>query len=1035
MLTTRERPYPSTMTRAKIRLLEPDHQRRGDLFGRLMSDLFHALGYHEVVLNIPKAGRELDLRASHRTGNHRVLAECKATADKTGGSDINKFVGALDVERRRMKSTTIDGYFISLNGFSPSALEQEDEAHRIILLTGEQVASELIAGHLVASPTTATAAASRCLTQNNPLTLNPELELWAHDSGWYWRVLFSRESSAEAFALVHADGTLLGQAATEPIVATDRILGGDLHKLALVAADGYHDAEREAAKLALHAYQAFLAHDYGHLTVDGLPADEHLGSRSIALEDLFVPMHLQAIRSRDPGATYPDEPQQDTIDLEYALLWNDSISDESASQREALGNVLRVSHRIAVLGPPGSGKSTLLRRLAVAYGVPIRLTEIDDNLPRRNWIPFVVRCRQLDELAGQPIHKVLESIPAKAEMPQHAAGFRTLMNSALHEGTALVLVDGLDEIIDPQLRMTFVKQLRTFVGIYPNVRLIVTSRESGFRLIAGALSDVCTRYRVAGFDDDDIKRLTEAWSALVLGNSSTTKREAVKLADTIVTTDRVRRLAQNPLLLTTLLLVRRWVGDLPKKRTALYDKAIEVLLMTWNVEAHSPIDLDMALPQLAYVAFAMTRARSQTLSRKTLIGLLENARKEMPEVLAYTEESPSQFIERIEERSSLLSLGGHTEEEGVVTPLYEFKHLTFQEYLAALAIVHNYYPGSKPRSTPVSVIKSLLVEPQWLEIIPMTAVLAGRRAATIVEAIIDALDREEDPHYSEILAIVLARCLADEVLIPPKLVEKSADAMAQHYPYLSYASAKHIAESKHGTIFWEAVTRGFFTLEEGWSHYGGLLSMICIHNALARRDQGNGDEWHAVLGEILDENDGAEAWGWCCLTAMELAYSSREDAKGVRLEPKTLYQIEKLVRPALEMDHPAVRYAAAWAYAWLSTHPLDARRYVGSVAPVIYRLWKNSQGDEMKSMMAWAFASLPLLPATANPLEQLDRDDEDFLKGEVRIESKGRDDRRPAALIAGYYQRAPWSQMELRHMTEELSRHWPTRARLLRRLR
>jgi NACHT domain/Restriction endonuclease len=1000
-----------------------------------MSDLFHALGYHEVVLNIPKTGRELDLRASHRTGNHRVLAECKATTDKTGGNDINKFVGVLDVERRRTESTTIDGYFISLNGFSPSAVEQEDEAHRIVLLTGEQVATELVAGHVVVSPAAATAAASRCLTQNNSLTLNPELELLAHDSGWYWRVLFSRESSAEAFALVHADGTLLGQVAAEPIIAADHTMGGELHKLALVAADGYHDAEREAAKLALQAYQAFLAHDYGHITVDGLPADEHLGSRSIVLEDLFVPMHLQAIKSRDPRATAPDELQQD-MDLDQAIVWNDAILDDSASQREALGNVLRVSHRIAVLGPPGSGKSTLLRRLAVAYGVPPRLTEIDDNLPQRDWIPFVVRCRQLDDLAGQPIHQVLESIPATAEMPQHAIGFRTLMNSALHDGTALILVDGLDEIIDPQLRIAFVKQLRTFVGTYPNVRMIVTSRESGFRLIAGALSDVCTRYRVAGFDDGDIRRLTEAWSALVLGSSLATQREAVMLAETIVTTDRVRRLAQNPLLLTTLLLVRRWVGDLPKKRTALYDKAIEVLLMTWNVEAHSPIDLDVALPQLAYVAFAMTRARSQTLSRKNLIGLLENARKEMPEVLAHTEESPSQFIERIEERSSLLSLGGHTEEEGVVTPLYEFKHLTFQEYLAAIAIVHNYYPGSKPNSTPVSVIKSLLVEPQWLEIIPMSAVLAGRRAATIVEAIIDALGREEDDEYfGEILAMVLARCLADEVLIPPELVEKSADAIARHYPNLSSAPVKHIVESKYGAIFRDAVTRSFFATNEDWNQYGGLLSMVCIHNALVRRDQRNGGEWHILLREILNENDGIEAWGWCCLTAMELAYSSRERMKGIRLEPKILYQIEKLVRPALAMDHPAVRYAAAWAYAWLSVHPLDARRYVGSVAPIVYRLWKNSQSDEMKSMMAWAFASLPLLPASANPLEPLDRDDKKFLIGEARIESQVRDDRRPAALIAGYYQSAPWSQMELREMAEGLSAHWPTRARLLRRLR
>ena len=64
-------------------------------------------------------------------------------------------------------------------------------------------------------------------------------------------------------------------------------------------------------------------------------------------------------------------------------------------------------------------------------------------------------------------------------------------------------------------------------------------------------------------------------------------------------------LAVNPLLLTTLLLVRRWIGELPRRRSILYAKAIEVLLMTWNVEGHEPIDDEEAVPQLAYLALRM----------------------------------------------------------------------------------------------------------------------------------------------------------------------------------------------------------------------------------------------------------------------------------------------------------------------------------------------------------------------------------------------------------------------------------------------
>ena len=97
----------------EIRILEKENNKRGDLFGRLMGDLFLALGYDHVRLNIHKTGREVDVEAIHRTEKRRVIAECKATKAKTGGDDINKFVGALDVERRRGDLETT-GYFVSL---------------------------------------------------------------------------------------------------------------------------------------------------------------------------------------------------------------------------------------------------------------------------------------------------------------------------------------------------------------------------------------------------------------------------------------------------------------------------------------------------------------------------------------------------------------------------------------------------------------------------------------------------------------------------------------------------------------------------------------------------------------------------------------------------------------------------------------------------------------------------------------------------------------------------------------------------------
>lgn len=111
-----------------IRILETAPNKRGDLFGRLMADLFVALGYEQPRLNIHKSGRELDLSADHRLEARGAIAECKATAELIGGSDLNKFVGAFDAECSEENPLT--GYFISLSGFTETAVEQERQRRR-----------------------------------------------------------------------------------------------------------------------------------------------------------------------------------------------------------------------------------------------------------------------------------------------------------------------------------------------------------------------------------------------------------------------------------------------------------------------------------------------------------------------------------------------------------------------------------------------------------------------------------------------------------------------------------------------------------------------------------------------------------------------------------------------------------------------------------------------------------------------------------------------------------------------------------------
>jgi hypothetical protein len=475
-----------------IRILEKDNNRRGDLFGRLMADLFVALGYERPRLNVHKSGRELDLSADHRIEPRSAIAECKATADTIGGDDLNKFVGALDAEHTDNRPVT--GYFISLSGFKETAVEQEKHRRRtkIITLTGPQVISEMVRGRILVARDRATELAGRYCAALDHLILDPDVELLAHERGWIWAIYYTQGKERTHFALIHSDGTPLARALADEVIASDKICGGKLHKLSCLnpMPPGVDSDPRVADALA--AYRQYIETECGFIQLDGLPADSDVGSRRLRMENLFVPLHL-------------DVPVKEKT-------------------RQPVGVVVSENSRLALLAAPGGGKSTLIKRLAVAYADPARREQIADDLPQRDWLPLFFRCRELRGLARGSFAELIEALSQREPVRQHAMVFRAHVDRALLAGHVLLLVDGLDEISDPGDRAAFVCTLRTALQAYPGIAIVVTSREAGFRHVAAHLAPVCTRTTLSPFDADDVRRLSVAWYLRALDDTEIGKR-------------------------------------------------------------------------------------------------------------------------------------------------------------------------------------------------------------------------------------------------------------------------------------------------------------------------------------------------------------------------------------------------------------------------------------------------------------------------------------------------------------------------------
>ncbi|MEV0220049.1 NACHT domain-containing protein [Streptomyces sp. NPDC050704] len=1017
--------------RVKVCILESDNNKKGDLFGRAVQDVFHALGYEDFSLNIQKAGREIDIKGKHRTETRSLIAECKATKGPIGGSDANKFAGAVQVERARNGAVELAPYFVSLGGYTATALEQEEEAgNRLILLDAPKIVEELVRGRVIVSREQAASVASRCENLPERAILGQRCSLAIHEIGWIWAFYFKVGGRYAFFTLIHADGYGLDADLVTAISESDAESAKIFSGLQYVAPADVPDSKPKQDQ-ATSSYFDYLERECGGITLEGLPADQEVGSKTIRLESIYVPLHLSAVSKSEKN-----EDEKGT-----ALP-----SAKSNTPRITVSEVLNSHKHVAILGAPGAGKTTLLKRLAVAYAVAERRGEVGDELPATDWFPLFIRCRQLGSQVRKPVTELIQDLPRFAELPHLREAFSRRVSEELKQGDALLLVDGLDEISDPGDRAAFAAQLRTFIGTYPAVRVIITCREAGFRAVSGAMSSVCSLFRIADLSVQDIFTLCRAWQHEVVGG---TTESANKIAQSIVSQPRVRDLAINPLLLTTLLLVQRWLGELPPKRSVLYDKAIEVLLMTWNTEGHTPIDQDEALPQLAYAAFSMITSNRQSISAKGLRDLFEQSRAKMPEVLGYARMSATELIERVEDRSSLLVQSGHVIEDGHLRPLYEFKHLTFQEYLAARACVESWNPRREETEDYTEILSPHLDDESWSEVIPLATALAGSRGAKrMIEVLIEdlesietrtSIDTEERERRSSLVSETLLQCLVDEVQISPEQVRKAIDCLIRHTNMNDASLVAAIHESRFSPEIPDVAWAGYSAQKNNVIDYASAIASLAGLTVLENPDFT--EEVHLLL---RSDSDRETVTGLACV--MLLSYSrvqheERPEGKNADELPEvvpeekippleTFAEYKALILSAMKRfdNGPKIATMSYWALAWMGDQVSWSDDELQGLLRECLEIWRGSENEDFKRTAVWCIWRLPIAKQKGSISLPINDDLQEFLLREFKRPANGnfaKDFARAAQIISYYCNFAiPLGDDSSSSETKSSSGHW-----------
>jgi len=395
----------------------------------------------------------------------------------------------------------------------------------------------------------------------------------------------------------------------------------------------------------------------------------------IRLDELYVPLDAMVdLRISDSEAPFQcaDEAEglrRAGMNQEVALAKAFDCAQELGARRG-----------IVILGDPGSGKTTQLKRLLLAV---VKEGPEKWGLPPGT-VPVFLPLRDLRDTKGS-LRGFIEGVLTDPvlDLPE---GFGQRL---IERGRLLLLFDGLDEVIDAEMRAEVSRWIEQARITVPDSCFAVTCRYAGYTGEA-RLDAQFLEMHLRPLNEAQARQFIDNWFRIVETTMVVDKDQARIQADRMAgelwqdiqdpevrASARVFSMTRNPLLLTTICLVHRDRGRLPRKRAQLYDECVNVLLERWRTAKKLSVSIpaDTAKRVLQPVAYWMHGEQGRTrASAAELAPVIAPALGKMPE----TTSTAAEFLRSIRDESGLLT-GWSGEQFG-------FMHLGFQEYLAAREI-------------------------------------------------------------------------------------------------------------------------------------------------------------------------------------------------------------------------------------------------------------------------------------------------------------------------------------------------------------
>ncbi len=403
------------------------------------------------------------------------------------------------------------------------------------------------------------------------------------------------------------------------------------------------DPDREADFLS--RYLRHVAEQHGRLE----PPDFER-RRRVALADLYVPPVISQIIETDPG-----RPEREIS------LW------QLAAEID----------RSVLLGNPGGGKTTAANALMHDHAV--------DSSDR---VPFLVTLREF-AAKDPPERSVIGHIEHRLETFYQCPAPPGLIGRILLTGRALVIFDGLDELLDTSRRSEISARVERFCAEYPLTRVLVTSRLVGYD--QARLDDrQFVRYRIGSFSVEQVHDYVHKWFAQEEGVRP--DKVANWATAFMGESSAIPDLRTNPLMLALMCILYRGVGYLPRNKAEVYEQCANLLFHKWDARRRIHADLragyllEPVLRHLAWWLFVRDQVESAVTERELIDETAMFLYGRGFESESDARDAAKEFVDFARGRMWVFSDIGTTASGA---SLYSFTHRTFLEYFAATNLAYS----------------------------------------------------------------------------------------------------------------------------------------------------------------------------------------------------------------------------------------------------------------------------------------------------------------------------------------------------------